>query len=1233
MHCVLSWGQECDRISVTLSTQTEIDQFSMSHAGCTTIGQLNLNFDETDPIENLRGLSQLKKVTNGVIISRQKHLASLKGLDSLTSAGSLFIEYNDRLENLTGLEKIESANFLTIRDNPMLLNISGLSSIIYGGQVRIADNDTLSSLDGLNNLEAAACITLERNKNLTQIEALSKLRTLSCGIRITDNPSLLSLQGLQNIDEFIANSSVVIDNNDRLINLEGLNKIPRSSTLTITNNDQLISLEGIDSIRELIHFSCDRNKSLKNLKGIEQIRKIQFLSIDDNDSLENLHGLDGLEEVNDFSLIRNEKMESLEGLEQLKIITKDLRIALNPSLINIDELESLTRIDGKLSISDNSSLKNIDGLMSLCTPPVSSGIRDNNSLSSVNLSPKLTSMTFLVIEECNALQNVDGLRHIDTIVGGLWLVDNDSLNQLQGLSNIRYIDGSFILESLPMLSDLEGLSNLENVEDNFNIWYNDSISSLEGLENIESLSGSLSLVGLGGINNLDGLQNLHRVNGPLTISGCDGLVNLEGIDSIEAVGGLTISRNNSLEEIETLRNVKEFSGKLSIRLNQKLTSLFGTFSFDHTNISSIEIEFNRKLGICNNQSICDFIYEGGDATITGNARRCREYDDVYNNCPFSSKLQLITYHDENEDQKLSEGENLFYNFVLDVVPDSFSIYPNSDQNGLYFIEPGEHTFSVDLSYDSCWSLTNDEFEVSLETFDRTCDTLVLGFKPLVQKRSMRSSMNIDRLRCNDISRLDIEIYNDGTEMNSGIVNLELDDLIRDYVPFDFPVTVIDSSIISWNYDSIYPSFSKRYSLFILGPSEIFTGDTVSFRVSTTIDNHEGIDTSEYFTEVRCSFDPNDKLVSKTDIIDTDLTNAIIDYTVRFQNTGNDIAYDIEIRDTLDEQLDMSRFRFVSSSHPEVLTTKLNTDGTLSFLFKNIFLPDSTSNEPGSHGYVSYSIAPYPYLTVGSRIVNQASIYFDFNPPIVTNSVSTDIVEISDEVDLAELLDIKAYLEGPYIEAGMMATDLFDLQYLPGQIPITFLGTPGDPQLYNREPWNYPYSLTLLDYANQEGAVDFVLISIYENELLGTPICRTAGLVYSDGNVSIKPESSCPLEADSSYFVLLEHRNHLPVLYPETILCCNNDTRLDFTNKDSYRGLLSSGQKEVETGIYAMYAGNANQNGIDRVDLNFGDKSEFLKELGQNSSYYIGDFDMNGDVNFKDLGFLLSNIGVFSGIRF
>lgn len=144
------------------------------------------------------------------------------------------------------------------------------------------------------------------------------------------------------------------------------------------------------------------------------------------------------------------------------------------------------------------------------------------------------------------------------------------------------------------------------------------------------------------------------------------------------------------------------------------------------------------------------------------------------------------------------------------------------------------------------------------------------------------------------------------------------------------------------------------------------------------------------TDIDCttnigSFDPNDKhsypvgygadhyIRPGTDI----------EYLIRFQNTGTDTAFTVEIVDTLSSWLDPTTIRFGASSHS--YQYDLNGQGIVHFLFEDILLPDSFTNEVASHGFAKFSIKPRIDAPLQTRIENTAAIYFDFNDPIFTNT--------------------------------------------------------------------------------------------------------------------------------------------------------------------------------------------------------------------------------------------------------
>lgn len=136
-----------------------------------------------------------------------------------------------------------------------------------------------------------------------------------------------------------------------------------------------------------------------------------------------------------------------------------------------------------------------------------------------------------------------------------------------------------------------------------------------------------------------------------------------------------------------------------------------------------------------------------------------------------------------------------------------------------------------------------------------------------------------------------------------------------------------------------------------------------------------------------SWDPNDKMEAHGDKIRINEFTAddYLYYTIRFQNNGTASAIDIRIEDLLDSQLDEESVRMVSASHNYTMTRNGNH---LEWEFKNIYLPSSTVNANGSNGYVQFKIKANPGFQVGDIIPNNASIIFDSNPAIITNTFNT-----------------------------------------------------------------------------------------------------------------------------------------------------------------------------------------------------------------------------------------------------
>ena len=168
--------------------------------------------------------------------------------------------------------------------------------------------------------------------------------------------------------------------------------------------------------------------------------------------------------------------------------------------------------------------------------------------------------------------------------------------------------------------------------------------------------------------------------------------------------------------------------------------------------------------------------------------------------------------------------------------------------------------------------------------------------------------------------------------------------------------------------------------------------------------------SSPFTAIDCqplvtSYDPNDKSAQPTGYGNQhyiyDYTP--LDYKVRFQNTGTDTAFLVVIRDTLSSHLDPASLVMGASSHP--YTWRIYGHNILEVTFANILLPDSSTNELASNGFFRFRIEQQPNNPIGTVINNSAAIYFDYNPPIITNQTFHTIGENFVTIQLLDIPNI------------------------------------------------------------------------------------------------------------------------------------------------------------------------------------------------------------------------------------
>ena len=237
----------------------------------------------------------------------------------------------------------------------------------------------------------------------------------------------------------------------------------------------------------------------------------------------------------------------------------------------------------------------------------------------------------------------------------------------------------------------------------------------------------------------------------------------------------------------------------------------------------------------------------------------------------------------------------------------------------------------------------------------------------------------------------LSLENIGTLLLNGKVGVKLDPKFSYLSADPVPTAILNGDSLIWDITQF--NLFEKQQIDITGKiaTSAPLGSLLKTNSTLTVNGTDQDISNNHFVTcdtIRGSYDPNEKRVEPSN----GLTKAEIaagkplTYTIYFQNTGTYEADRVRITDKLDTALNWQTLRLLQASH-EVSSFNLLPGGLLEVVFNHIALPDSNSNEPGSHGFVQFSIERNKQFKPFDEILNKASIYFDFNDPIITNTVS------------------------------------------------------------------------------------------------------------------------------------------------------------------------------------------------------------------------------------------------------
>ena len=240
--------------------------------------------------------------------------------------------------------------------------------------------------------------------------------------------------------------------------------------------------------------------------------------------------------------------------------------------------------------------------------------------------------------------------------------------------------------------------------------------------------------------------------------------------------------------------------------------------------------------------------------------------------------------------------------------------------------------------------------------------------------------------------LHLVVKNNGVEALHDVLVHWLPDPHWQLLSTDQPVTEVADTLV-WTVDSlpVLGVWYTKISVRLDSTTALATPLKDVVWLYSPADNFPANDRDTFHQRVLASYDPNDKAVDRNQFTPAQAAERpVLKYQIRFQNTGNFPAEFVRIRDTFPAELDPTSFRLLAASHP--LEVQIKPPGYLDFFFNHIQLPDSISNEAGSHGFVAFEMNLKPGLSAGDSVANRAAIYFDYNAPVITNAAITRVVD-------------------------------------------------------------------------------------------------------------------------------------------------------------------------------------------------------------------------------------------------
>lgn len=415
-------------------------------------------------------------------------------------------------------------------------------------------------------------------------------------------------------------------------------------------------------------------------------------------------------------------------------------------------------------------------------------------------------------------------------------------------------------------------------------------------------------------------------------------------------------------------------------------------------------------------------------TVT-DSKGCSGKDNFNLQEPLSCKARITgrIFNDLNGNCSLDAGEEGLENIIVKTVTGNY--FATTDNLGFYAIPLDPGVYDVSIVVPKFWKQQCPQNPSTINVNAASFGTVYSGNNFYLKPDSLFNDVSVHigsgPARPGFPMTCYITVKNQGTNTISPQLTFLHDPGVSYTGANPAPTAYVPATkTLSWNLPPLAPNATRTLNVFTKLPPTAILGDSIRSNANISIpsiDVNPSNNKGYYARLITGSYDPNDKEVlpkgtGQDGLLSVKDTSKFV-YRIRFQNSGTDTAFTVVVRDTLDPSFDPGTFKFIAASHPVVYS--LSGKGNLEFTFENILLPDSNVNEPASHGVIFYEINRKQNLPPGTILKNRASIYFDFNPPIHTNTTINKLYDITTGIDEIFMDDLEI-IPNPSSELSQMS---------------------------------------------------------------------------------------------------------------------------------------------------------------------------------------------------------------------